>query len=97
MKKIKTVIFISMLQLAFLFQKVFHRYFVLRAGLLKLISLLQRIFMGGYDESLPNRHRRAYGKIYIRTLAFDDSINRVVFIEADLCSFLLGIMDLLGS
>ena len=87
MKKIKTIIFISMLiQFAFFIPKGFSQNAVLRAGIAKIdITPTENLYMGGYDESCrTSPSDGAYGKIYIRALLFDDNINRVVFIEADL-------------
>lgn len=87
MKKFKTIIFISMLmQFAFFVPKGFSQNAVLQAGIAKIdITPTENLYMGGYDESCrTGPSDGVYGKIYIRALVFDDNINRVVFIEADI-------------
>jgi hypothetical protein len=87
MKKIKTIIFISVLmQFAFFIPKSFPQNAVLQAGIAKIdITPTENLYMGGYDESgRPGPSDGVYGKIYIRALVFDDNINRVVFIEVDI-------------
>ena len=59
---------------------------VFRAGIAKIdITPVENLYMGGYDETCrTGPSDGVYGKIYIRALMFDDNINRIVFIEADI-------------
>jgi neutral ceramidase len=87
MKKIKTIIFISLLtQFVFFIPKSFSQTTVLKAGIAKVdITPTENLYMGGYDESgRPGPSDGVYGKIYIRALVFDDNISRIAFIEADI-------------
>jgi neutral ceramidase len=87
MKKIKTVIFILVLmQFAFFVPEGFSQNAAIKAGISKIdITPTENLYMGGYDESCrTGPSDGVYGKIYIRALIFDDNINRIVFIEADI-------------
>jgi hypothetical protein len=87
MKKFKSIILISLLiQFAFFVPKCFSQNNVLRAGIAKIdITPTENLYMGGYDESCrTGPSDGVYGKIYLRALVFDDNINRVVFVEADI-------------
>ncbi len=61
---------------------------VLRAGIAKVdLTPRESLYMGGYDESCRmNPSDGSFGKIYIRSLVFDDSVNRLAFIEIDVVS-----------
>lgn len=87
MGKTKTLIFILVLiQFAFFVPKSFSQNAVLKAGIAKVdITPTENLYMGGYDETCrTGPSDGVYGKIYIRALVFDDNINRIVFIEADI-------------
>jgi neutral ceramidase len=89
MKYFITIMVISMLMEFELFvPKAFSQNAVLQAGIAKIdITPAGDLYMGGYDESCrTGPSDGVYGRIYIRALAFADSINRLVFIEADLVS-----------
>ena len=87
MKKIITIILISsFMQFTIFVIKGFSQNSVFRAGVAKIdITPVENLYMGGYDESCrTGPSDGVYGKIYIRALMFDDNINRIVFIEADI-------------
>lgn len=87
MKRIIIVILVSLLmKFAFLNPDVFAQNTMLQAGIAKIdITPTENLYMGGYDEmGRPGPSDGVYGKIYIRALAFDDQVRRVVFIEADI-------------
>ncbi len=87
MKINRTILFISVLiQFAFFIPRSFSQDSVLKAGISKVdLTPTENLYMGGYDDSgRPGPSDGVYGKIYIRALVFDDNINRVVFIEADI-------------
>jgi neutral ceramidase len=89
MKSFKTAIFLSMiLQTAILIPGCFAQDAVLRAGIAKVdITPTENLYMGGYDASCrAGRSDGVDGKIYIRALVFDDKINKVAFVEADIVS-----------
>jgi neutral ceramidase len=89
MKKVTIIVFVIVsMQFAFSGTKVFSQNAVLKAGIAKIdITPTESLYMGGYDESCrTGPSDGAYGKIYIRSLVFDDNISRVVFIEGDLVS-----------
>jgi hypothetical protein len=86
MKKIHIFLFVFIL--AFINLNGFSQKAVLRAGIAKVdITPAESLYMGGYDESgRPGPSDGVFGKIYIRALVFDDNINRLAFIEADMVS-----------
>jgi Neutral/alkaline non-lysosomal ceramidase, N-terminal len=89
MRKLKFVLFFSILiQFVLFLPEGFSQNSVLQAGIAKIdITPSENLYMGGYDESgRPGKSDGVNGPIYIRALAFDDSSNRVVFIEADIVS-----------
>ncbi len=60
---------------------------VLRAGVAKTdITPSENVFLGGYDlRTGPSTG--VYGKIYVNALVFDNTIDRVLFLEANLLFF----------
>ena len=88
MNSIKSVILAIIVQIALFPSVATSQNRVLKAGVSKVdITPTENLYMGGYDESCrmgPSDGN--YGNIYIRSLVFDDNINRLVFIEADLVS-----------
>lgn len=56
---------------------------VLKAGIARTdITPTESLYLAGYDlRETPSD--RVYGNIYVRALAFDDSVTQVVFIESD--------------
>jgi len=60
----------------------------IKAGIAKIdITPSESLYMGGYDESCRMDPSDGHsGKIYIRALAVDDGINRIVLVEADIVS-----------
>ena len=89
MKNSKTIILLSViLQMAIFIPGCFSQNSVLKAGIAKVdITPAENLYMGGYDESCrKGKSDGVDGKIYIRALVFDDKINKVVFIEADIAS-----------
>jgi len=62
---------------------------VLKAGVSKTdITPTESLYMGGYDSNMrAEPSDGAYGKIYIRAIVFDDTINKVVFIESDIVGY----------
>ena len=67
---------------------VFSKEPVLKAGIAKVdITPTENLYMGGYDESCRmGPSNGAFGKIYIRTLVFDDNAKQIAFIEIDIVS-----------
>ena len=89
MKKSKTGILLSMmLQTATLIPGCFAQNAIIQAGIAKVdITPTENIYMGGYDASCrASKSDGVDGKIYIRALVFDDKINRIAFVEADIVS-----------
>lgn len=89
MKKFSIIIFsLVMWQIAFFVPEGFSQNAVLKAGISKIdITPTENLYMGGYaDSGRVGTSDGVYGKIYIRALVFDDNINRIVFIEADIVS-----------
>jgi neutral ceramidase len=87
MKRYLTIILTSGLLVFLLFvPEASSQNKVLRAGIAKIdITPVENLYMGGYDETCrTGPSDGVYGKIYIRALVFDDNINRIVFIEADI-------------
>ena len=87
MKQNIIVILISVLmRFAFFITAGFSQNAILCAGVSKIdITPVENLYMGGYDETCrTGPSDGVYGKIYIRTLMFDDSISRIAFIEADI-------------
>jgi neutral ceramidase len=93
MKNFKTVILLSMvLQMAIFIPESISQNAVFQAGISKVdITPTENLYMGGYDASCrQGKSDGVDGKIYIRALVFDDKINRVAFIEADIVSLSPG-------
>ncbi len=89
MKKLKFLIIVFLpLYLVFFSSVGFSQKSVLKAGIAKIdITPTEKLYMGGYDESCRSGPSDGvYGNIYIRALVFDDNVNRIAFIEADLVS-----------
>ncbi|MDD4226800.1 MAG: neutral/alkaline non-lysosomal ceramidase N-terminal domain-containing protein [Mariniphaga sp.] len=66
--------------------EVFSNNPVLKAGISKVdMTPTASVFMGGYDETCrTGPSDGVYGKIYIRSLVFDDGIRRLAIIVADI-------------
>ncbi len=89
MKKVYFILFILILiQSLFINSKVYSQETILKAGIARIdITPTESLYMGGYDESCrANPSNGSYGNIYLKALVFDDNINQVVFIEADVVS-----------
>jgi hypothetical protein len=89
MKRFKTAILLfMMLQMAIFIPGCFSQNAVLQAGIAKVdITPTENLYMGGYDELCrTGKSDGVDGKIYVRALVFDDKMNKVVFIEADIVS-----------
>ena len=82
------LITLILIQLVFVTSKVHAQEVTLKAGIARTdITPTEGLYMGGYDMTFrPGRSEGSYGSIYIRALVFDDNVNRVVFIEADVVS-----------
>jgi len=61
---------------------------VLRAGISKVdLTPRESLYMGGYDESCRmDPSNGSFGKIYVRSLVFEDCKDRLAFIEIDVVS-----------
>ncbi len=85
----------SQLALAFIFLLQFFAFeglsseFTLRAGIAKVdITPVESLYLGGYDSSLRGDPSDGiYGKLYVRSLVFDDNTSRSAIIEADITGF----------
>ena len=89
MKKTYFILFILIfIQSLFINSKVYSQGTILKAGIARIdITPTESLYMGGYDESCrTDPSNGSYGNIYLRALVFDDNINQVVFIEADVVS-----------
>ena len=86
MKRIQRSVLLTVISGILLVPVCFSTEPLLKAGIAKVdITPAENLFMGGYDESCRiGQSQGASGKIYIRSLVFDDSKNRLVFIEADI-------------
>jgi neutral ceramidase len=87
MKRIKVIVLIyALMQFAFSVPEGLAQNTILKAGIAKIdITPTENLYMGGYDETCrTGPSDGVYGKIYIRALLFDDNVNEVVFIEADI-------------
>ena len=90
MRRIKLFIpVLMMLQVIIFTSDGFSQQAGLRAGIAKTdITPSERLFMGGYDSSCrAEPSDGSDGKIYVRALAFDDNVNKIVFVEVDIVSF----------
>lgn len=89
MKRVYLIpVILVLIQMVFTNSECFSQNPILKAGISKVdITPSESLYMGGYDESgRPDPSDGVYGKIYIRTLVFDDNSSRIAFIEADIVS-----------
>ena len=89
MKKTQIIITLLGMQLTVLFAfSGFSKESVLKAGIAKVdITPTENLYMGGYDESCRmGPSEGSFGKIYIRSMVFDDNVKRIAFIEMDVVS-----------
>ncbi len=89
MKKVNFILCILCLfSLISLNSECFSQKTTLRAGISKVdITPSESLYMGGYDESgRPGPSNGIDGRIFIRALVFDDNVNRLALIEADIVS-----------
>jgi neutral ceramidase len=89
MKKVHLILIsLIFIQTGFFISKVYSQETMLKAGIARTdITPTEGLFMGGYDMTFrPGRSQGAAGNIYIRALVFDDNVQQVVFIEADVVS-----------
>ena len=89
MKKTQIIITLMGMQLMLLFAfSGFSKEPVLKAGIAKVdITPIENLYMGGYDKSCRmGPSDGSFGKIYIRSLVFDDNAKRIAFIEIDVVS-----------
>ena len=89
MKKTQIIITLLGMQLTLLSAfSGFSKEPVLKAGIAKVdITPIENLYMGGYDKSCRmDPSNGSFGKIYIRSLVFDDNAKRIAFIEIDVVS-----------
>lgn len=90
MKRIKVVIpVLMMIQVVIFTSNGFSQQAGLRAGIAKTdITPAESLFMGGYDSSCrAEPSNGSDGKIYVRAIVFDDSAQKIAFVEVDIVSF----------
>ena len=86
----KVLIFLITLLLLPIFSlEGYSQKMVLKAGVAKTdITPTESLYMGGYDSNMRmDPSDGAYGKIYIRAIVFDDTVNRVAFIESNIVGY----------